>query len=267
MRQFMAALAALLVALPAAAQTQVVPYNGVGSVAGTLTTTGDTVTINVSGGQWATAQWAITSAGTSTVATEVSLDNGANWLFAPYGRRLNRVTANPTIQTFNFTVVTTNDVWEVPLPATATQFRVRCTATGTTTSITAGGGTPYVPQMPVAAVLYDTSVTAGASNNTPTIDVAGWRQVTVSIVNTTAATGAASLNIVDDAGVAIAVGTSASIAVGTFAFGWGDSGTFGTANPFTMVGGVTALPLDRRFNIAVAGATTSATRIRVVARR
>jgi hypothetical protein len=266
----MAALAALLVALPAAAQIQVTPYNGVNAigVTGTLTTAGDTVTMDVSGGQWATVVWNVVgTAGTAGgIVTEISSDNRVNWTAAPGNRRLSTVTANPSVS-FLGAPLSTGQIWETPLPANATSFRVRAANTGTTTTIQIQGGAPYVPNMPVVALLYDTSVTAGANNNTGTIDVTGWRYVTVSIVQTTAATGAASLNIVDEAGAAIPVGTSASIAVGTYVFGWGDVGSFGAANPFTISGGAASLPLDRRFNVAVAGATTSATRIRIAARR
>lgn len=271
MRNVMAALAALLVALPAAAQTQVVPYNGTSasSVSGALTTSGDTVTMPVSGTQWATVIWSVLgTAGTATGAVEVSNDGGNNYFAAPYSRRL-IVPQNPAFISggAGFTFITGTN-FETAIPGNTTQFRIRCSGTGTTTTVQIQGGTPYTPNAPVIAKLYDVPVTAGANNNTPTFDVTGWRQVVVTVVVTTAATGAASLNIAEDEGAGtIPIGTSASIALGTYVFGWGDAGAFGTANPFTMVGGVTQLPLDRRFNVLVAGATTSAVRTRVVARR
>lgn len=267
MRNALAAFAAVLALVCSAhAQTQTIPYNGVGGITGTLTTSGDFVLLNISGGQWATVQWFVVGpAGTSQSVREISVDGGTNWFAAPYGKKTNVVAGNPVVgAALSFT---TGDAWEVPLPFNATNFRIRCSSTGTSTTVTASGGTPYVPGVPVFAVLSDVSTTAGAANNTPTLDSSGWKELVVSIVTTTAATGAASLNIVDDAGAAVPIGTSASIAVGTYVFGWGDSGTFGATNPFTMVGGVTQLPLDRRFSVLTAGATTSATRIRVAARR
>jgi hypothetical protein len=170
--------------------------------------------------------------------------------------------ANPSVAVWaNNTPVA--GTYETPLPGNATAFRIRYQTAGTATVIQLSVGSFFTPGVPVRGVLFDVATTAGASNNTGTLDVSGWSAVAVDIVVTTAVTGAASLNEIDDTGAAVALGTSASIAVNTYAFGWGGAFTFGTTNPFTMKGAITSSPLPGRISIATAGATTSAQRIRV----
>lgn len=234
----------------------------------TLLNANDEVRLPVSGNDWATVVWTVTTAGNGGITAEYSTDAGGsptNWLTPPLTVRTDAVSSNPSVAPWanNSPVAGT---FETTLPADCTAFRIRHQTAGTATAINLKGGKRYFPGMPVVAVLFDTATTAGAANNTGTLQSSGWSSLTVSLVETSAATGAASLNIVDDAGNAIAVGTSAGIATGTYVFGWGN-GAFGSANPFTMSGGITQLAPERRFNIAVAGATTSATRIRILARR
>jgi hypothetical protein len=264
-----ALLAALLLALPAYAQQQTVSAQQVFPIqsdATTLLATNDVVKLTISGEQWASVVWVVSTAGSGGITTEYTIDpRGAasgNWLASPYAKRLDQVSANPSVAVWANTTPVVG-TYETPLPGNATAFRIRYQTAGTATVIQLSVGSFFTPGVPVRGVLFDVATTAGASNNTGAIDVSGWSAVAVDIVVTTAVTGAASLNEIDDTGAAVALGTSASIAVNTYAFGWGGAFTFGTTNPFTMKGAITSSPLPGRISIATAGATTSAQRIRV----
>ena len=232
---------------------------------GTLTTNGDIVALAISGAQWATARLTTTIAGSAVQTAEISLDGGNNWIFSAYAKRLDFITANQQVFSLNLAAPSVGSIYEIPLPSNATHMRTRCSGSGTTSTVTLSGGTPYVPGTPVVAVLYDATVTAGGANNTGTLEGSGWSTVSWDIVVATAATGLLNINDVDDAGTPVVIASVASLAIGTYAGALGTGVSMGTA--ITPITGLTQVQLPRRFGFALAGATTSSIRLRVVARR
>ena len=144
------------------------------AVTGTLTTNGDTVTLPISGGQWATARVAITASGTATVTSEISIDGGANWFASAYGKRLDATSPNPQVFGISNTTFSGAQTFEIPLPSNTTSLRVRCGTTGTTTSVTLSGGALYAPGVVVFAVLYEASFAFGVASPSVLLDVSGW---------------------------------------------------------------------------------------------
>jgi len=195
----------LLLAAPSWAQTQTVPFTGPKVTTGPLTTSGDFVYVDVPGGKWATIIWAVVgTAGTATITTQISLDGGTNWIPSAYSKRLDTVSANPSVSPWVANTGVTGAVWEVPLPGNSTQFRLLCGGTGTTTNVQIYGGTPYVPGVPVPAVLYDAtegSIGAGLLTSTTAQDVSGWNAISIFALSPTGV--AATVRSLDDAGAVL----------------------------------------------------------------
>jgi hypothetical protein len=256
MRKVLAAFAAIALLCPSVwAQSQ---------ADGPLTTSGDTVTIDALGTRLATVKFRVRSAGTATAAAKVSTD-GVNFIAAPYAKRLTTASANPTVQAIATTTLVTGDVWEVPLPANATQFQLACDGTGTTTSVSALPGLPYITGVPVTAVLYDvTESGTGVGLATGTIEFSGW--VSAHIVLVTPTTQVWTFRGVDDTGTAVGptiATTAASSGSLLISQNPGSSGaTLGAGIPAAWPFG------ERRFSLTLpAGGTVSTGRARVVARR
>jgi hypothetical protein len=208
-KMLLAATAAIALVCPRAAlaQVQTVPYAGVGNTVqdGTLTTiTTDSVRISLSGSSWGTVRFRVKSAGTATATAQYSNDGGTNWLSAPYAQRLSTANANPTVQAISATTLTTADVWEVPLPGNATDFRLLCGGTGSVTSVQLYAGRPYAPGT-VVATLYDfteANIGDGILTTTTAQDVAGWNSV--SVYGTSPTGQSVGVRSLDDAGAALA---------------------------------------------------------------
>lgn len=265
-----AALAAMVLLCPPAASAaygpvQTVNAHGFPSIRGGLTTiTTDTVVLEASGAQWATVQFKATTAGTSTVTAQVSLDGGTNWLSSAYAKRLSTVAASPTVQAIAATTLVAADVWEVPLPANATHFRLQCAASGTTTTVFMYGAQPYVPGVPVFATLYDVTETNIGDGLTTTVDFSGWNLLQAVLVSPT--TQSWTVQAVDDAGsvIGIAITTTAPSTSSQLVSPGEPAATASISN---NVFGV--LPaIDRRIKYTLAaGGTGTKGRARIVARR
>jgi len=260
--------AALCLSVPAFAQQPVVSYGGRGpyTYTGTLLSTNDAVTSDLIGSMWATARWSVTTAGTATVTTEVSIDGGTNWLPSAYSRNVSAVSANPsTVPWSNNTPVV--GTYETPLPGNATNFRVRCGTTGTATVVTVGPGAALTPGVPVVATLYDvTEGSIGAGIASTTQDTSGWNSVTVYATSPTGQVVAVAP--VDDAGTNLAgvsrSFTAASSGIAVFTRYGGDS------TSASIAASVIALypSLTRRMSWSLpAGGTVSTGRIRIEASR
>ena len=182
MRTFLAALAAFCISLPAVAQVPLDPVT-MGGKTGTLTNNGDTVVLPIIGTQWATVRLTQTNTGTLGVSSQISIDGGINWIAPAYAKRLNLVNANPSLSALQNVTLTNADVWEIPLPANITHFRVVYASAGTAASFLLSGGATYTPGMTVYAVLADLSAAFTVGIVTPTLDVSGWATVDAHVSN------------------------------------------------------------------------------------
>lgn len=150
-------------------------------VTGTLTNVADTAVLPISGTQWATGKLVVGAGFLGTIVPEISIDGGVNWLAAAYSKRLDAVSANPTVQATLTSV--TPSTWEIPLPANVTHLRARLSAVTTPGPVTLSGSLPYVPGVPVTAVLWDTTAAFGVAINTTTLDASGWQSAEFMFVN------------------------------------------------------------------------------------
>jgi len=255
----LSAAAMCLCALPAVAQTTYSTYDVSGGISASIVTAGDAVQLAIRGGSYATARWVVSTAGTATITTEYSTDGAVNWLASAYSKRLDAVSANPSVAPWanNSPVAGT---FETPLPGNATHFRIRCGTGGTATVVSLSGGAFFVPGVPVAAVLWDVTSGTNAANNTGTLDVSGW----ASAEHTFTMNGgvpAFAIAEVDDAGVALA-----NLVTGTAAFSGNiGSGTIGgTAG---IVAATSTVQLPRRLQYTSAAIAAQTSRVRIVARR
>ena len=146
------------------------------SISGTLSAAGDTCVLPISGSQWASAKIAFSTAVAGSVTLTVSVDGGTNYVTAPYAKRIDAATANPTVLAF----VTISPAgyskatWELPLSATVTHVRVS-NVTAATNTLTLSAGQPYVPGVPVVGVVADIVNSDGTTPvDTGVMDLSGW---------------------------------------------------------------------------------------------
>jgi hypothetical protein len=255
---------ACLMATPVLAQPVYSTWATDTDVAGTITTTNDTVILPISGARWATVKLNVVSAGTATATAQVSVDNGKNYFSAVFAKRVDAVSANPTVQAISATTLSTGNMWEIAIPANATNFRVLCAGTGTTTSIDLIPGQFFVPGAPIAAVMFDTTSAVNTAIDTSTLDLSGWEYVLVSY--TTPAGGSGTISQVDDAGTSTTMFTVPASAAAWYPFAVSSpSATQVTALPTT--GATGALPLLKRMRFQSAGVAALTSRIRIEVRR
>jgi hypothetical protein len=181
-----------LLAMPVLAQPVYSTWSTDSDVTGTITTSGDTVLLPISGARWATARLTVILAGTATATAQVSVDGGKNFISSVLAKRVDAVAANPTVQAITATTLVTGQAWEVVLPSNATHFRVLCAGTGTTTSVDLIPGQFFVPGAPLAAVMFDTTSAVNTAIDTGTLDLSGWEYTLVAY--TTPAAGGSGTN-------------------------------------------------------------------------
>jgi hypothetical protein len=228
---------------------------------GPLLNSTDVVALAIAGLDYATARFTVQNAGTATATAQISVDGGVNYVAAPYAKKVSAVSANPTVQAIVGTTLVTADVWEVPLPGNATNFRLLCAGSGTVTSVSLAGGAPYVPEVPVLATLYDVTSGTNTALDTGTLEVGGWWALSY-LFTMNGGAPAFSIQEVDDAGTSTAsIITSAAALMGGFGLGTTLGGTAGLAAATSQL----QPPRRIRFQSGAIAAQTS--RIRLQARR
>lgn len=203
MRKVLAASAAvLLYCLPAFAQTTVTASDPGAGVSAFLATANDAAVVKAEGRLWASVQWQVTVAGSGTLTAEVTSDRSlVNWVAAPYSRRIDASSSNPSVSAFqNATPVA--GTFETPLPGNTVAFRLRYQGGGTTTALFLSAGTPYVAGNPITATLGDvTEGSTGAGIAATVFDISGWSATAYSF--TTPTTQVFSLKFLDSAGATV----------------------------------------------------------------
>jgi hypothetical protein len=198
----LAAFAALCISLPAFAQSTFTSGDPAGGISASLVIANDNVMVKAEGRQWATVVWTVSTAGSGAITTEYTSDrNLNNWLPAPYTKRLDQVSSNPTIQTWANTTPVAG-TYETPLPGNAVAFRIRYQTAGTATTIFLSAGTAYNPGDPITATLLDiTEGSIGAGIAAQVLDIAGWNATAYSF--TTPTTQVWSLKFLDSTGATV----------------------------------------------------------------
>lgn len=228
---------------------------------GALVNTNDVVSLAIAGADYATARFTVLAAGTATATAQVSIDGGLNWFAAAYAKKVSAVSANPTVQAVATSTLAAADVWEVPLPGNATNFRLLCAVGGTLTTVSMVGGIPYVPEVPITAVLYDTTTAVNTALDTGTLDVSGWWALSY-LFTMNGGVPAFSIQEVDDAGASTAnIITATAALMGGFGLGTTLGGTAGLAAATAQ------LQPPKRIRLQSAAIVAQTSRIRVQARR
>jgi hypothetical protein len=231
-------------------------------VKGTLTILGDTVVLPIKGAEWASVKFTMAGGSGNSLTAEFSNDGGVNFVAAPYSKRLDQVTSNPTELAVAGQAVASGSTWETPLPANCTHFRLRVsTGGGSAQTATITAGYPYTPGMPVTAVLNDQVTATNTALDTGTLDTSGW-SIVLHDFTMNGGTPAFSIQEVDDAGTTLANLVTSAVA---FTGGIGPGVTIGgTAG---LVPATASIPLPRRMRYQSAAIVGQTSRIRLVARR
>ena len=278
--------AALVVLNSTPAATQAA---GVVLASGSISTISVPTILAISGTQWATARFAFTGTLSSqTLEFDYSSD-GINWTAsgqgAPYVRRIDATTANPTTVFGSTATVGGNNLsfnintygastWDLPLAGNVVAVRLLPLSAGAG-AVTVTGGLPYVPGVPVVATLFDVTSIANTALDTLVLDLSGWSTLTATYV--TPAGGSGKVYLVGDDGNSIfggslgAGGTASFLAAAsafcTATFSSTQAVTITSGSSITGQGTVALGPPGKRmdfFAAAVAGLTS---RIRVEAKR
>lgn len=223
----------------------------------------DAVSVSLSGNSWRAARWTVTTAGTAKLTTEYTTD-GVNWLAAAYSVRVDQVTANPSVASWQNTTAVAG-TFDTPISSNTIAFRVRCGTTGTSTVIQLSSGKEYNPGVPVTAVLYDVTSGVNSALDTGTLDTSGWHASTIDWVTSGATATAIHLWQVDGSGATTGTRLSQSVTTPWTAH-LGDVG----ANASFSSGGTSQisvgnLPIRIRADASAVAAQT--TRIRIEVRR
>lgn len=250
MRKLLLALAlTLLSALPAAAQSYSSAY-----LAGTDATT----QVKIDGQTYASVIAAVSGTATSTLTWEMSVD-GTNWVAAPYGKRTDASSANPTTAATLATTGAVSQVWEIPIPATATNVRVRMSSwtSGTLTVGLSPGRTAGATSKRIRATLYDVTNLTTVTPTTGVLDTSGWSNVLVWTAGGTTSTPSA--YAVDSAGASstLALWTAGGGATKSWVTFGGGAILVSTSSTFFGGAGAAVPDVPARLNVnGVQGTTT-----------
>jgi hypothetical protein len=234
------------------------------TVSGTLSASGDYIAIPVDPTRWGTVRTAwLSGAAGVTVTAKYSTDGGTNWLDAPYGKRTDSVSPNPT--TSAYVAVALNAGWtaEFPLPGGATHFRFAVVSPGSASTISISTGAPYTPGNPTVATLTDASSTFNGVLDV-SLDTSGWKEISYFFTTpTTSGMGYYAWQL-DDTGATSTIYT-ASTATQTIygALGSGTTLNTGGGNVTTTSGA----SMPRRLLLRSTAIAGYQTRIRVEGRR
>lgn len=241
---------------------------GGGPCSGTLLTTGDQVVCPAQGGSWASVKISFgLSASPANQTVSYSIDGGTNYLpsgsGAPYLKRVDAVTANPSVIAFAATSVTgVTAAYEFPLAGNVTHVKVAATSTGVNAqTVTISGFMPYVPGVPVTAVLWDVTSAVNTVNDAGKLDMSGWSQL---FWQTSVPTGGAGrIYTIDDTGTAAF--TPITFNVGSFVGGMGAGTTLGGVSSGATI--TASLPLPKRVQPNIDATATLTSRLRLEVRR
>lgn len=160
----------------------------------TATGSASTTTLAVSGARVASVSFVFTGA---SAQQQISLDGGVNWISGAYVKRLDLVSANPTVTAS----ITTPGTYEMPIPGNCTNVRLAASSG----NVTISAFQPYVPSTPVTATLYDVTSAVNTALDTGVLDFSGWQDLTSTWQQPSTITG--SIIQYDDAGAAMAANT------------------------------------------------------------
>lgn len=255
--QQLPALLLLAASLALAQQTQPVPF----TYTQTVSSTSNPVWVAATGQSWATVRWNFDPVLVATLQPQCTTD-GINWTNAPYSKRLDATSSNPTVAA-TVSPSSAGQTWETPLPGNVIAFRLNPTSWTTAGYVTVYSGLVYVPGVPVVAVLYDVTSGTNAALDTGTLDLSGWTTVQHAM-SANGGTPAFAIQEVDDTGTNLGN-------IVTYA---NASGFFGGMGPGLTIGGTAVMgaatasvPLPRRAHYTSAAIVSQTSRIRVVARR
>ena len=272
-------LTALLFALPAVAQTNPnnnctapLPANGFTQIAQL-----DSVVLPISGACWSTARFKFYSpASSQTIEFDYTID-GVNWIpsgqGAPYVKRIDAVSANPTVVfgstatvggTLKFFNITTYgaSTWEMPLAANVQAVRVLALSTSTQfNQITISSGTLVGSPGSTSATLFDETSATNTALVTGTLDFSGWATTLITAIVPSSGSGA--VQYFDDTGAAAI--NSLSFASGTTSYVTGGVGSFPSSSSMsgTAYSAMPGLPKRESAFITATAALTSRMRIEV----
>lgn len=241
----------------------------IGPVTSTLAVASDAVTLPVFGAEYGTARVSFSGTATCTLTFEMSVDGGTNWVASPLAKRVDAVSANPTVAaTYGPAGAISGVTYEIPLPGDCTHVRARVSSyTSGTLVANATPGRPYVPGS-VVAVLAEAPL-ANATLTVGPLETGGWTNLQYTIVIGSATSGAVNVNCVDDLGNSNVLVGAASLATGTYTGGLGPGTVVGgTTLPWgSLVNNATTMQVPKRLTMVATVATTSTQRIRLEARR
>lgn len=180
-----------------------------------VTNNNDAPILPVRGQEFATVI-AQTVLGGNAVSAEITLDSAQQfWQPAPLGKKISVNSTNqPWVSFVSFTPAT-GETYEFAIPGNCTGFRLRQIGAGVgTTNFNLGAGQPYVPGVPVLAMLFDVTSAVNTDNPTPVFDLSGWMDLVLLYQAGGATTGTVTYNhIYQDGGLgnnrtAVGVATS-----------------------------------------------------------
>ena len=273
--------AALLFALPAVAQTNPnnnctapLPANGFTQIAQL-----DSVVLPISGACWSTARFKFYApASSQTIEFDYTLD-GVNWIpsgqGAPYVKRVDAVSANPTVVfgstatvggiAKSFNIITYGaSTWEMPLAANVQAVRVLALSTSTQfNQITISSGMLVGSPGSTSATLFDETSATNTALVTGTLDFSGWAATLISA--TVPSGGSGAVQYFDDTGAAAA--NSLSFASGTASYVTGGVNSFPSSASMSGIA-YSAMPgLPKRVSAFIVATTALTSRLRIEVRR
>lgn len=243
-----------------------------GASQGPLTNVADTLVMSISGAQYASLRVLCISSGTAQLDLQFSIDGGRSYpiLNVDAGAGLTgvpkgRVLTAPNMIAIFARTFNVGDLYDVPLPANVTHVRLRVSTGGTVVQMALMPGLPYVPGVPVTAVLCNKNNGLNAAMDSQPMILSGWREVYFRAFASAGTTALTVSTINDDisGGTNDATPALAPVALIYQAGGWGP----GCVSPFgaTYACGL-PLPPGLRFVAGAAGAGNTSN-LMIVARR
>jgi hypothetical protein len=237
------------------------------------TATGNEINMPIDASKWSSAFMTFTAAAfNGTLTWDMMIDG--QWVTVylaaatqpasgvPWATLTTTASGNPSVAGSIAYTTTAADVWELPLPANATQVRVRCALfTSGTITVTLTAGRPLNPGTPVLAVLCDVTSASNTATDTGNMNTAGWETLNYDF-SMTGGVPAFTVLEVDDAGTALAALVTSATA---FSGGIGQGSTVGGTAGLSAASA--QIPLFRRTALRSAAIAAQTSRTRATARR